>query len=168
MRRTDREVTDIQQIKAILTDAEVIHLGLRTPDYPYVVPTNYGYEFDNENHLTLYLHGAPVGYKRELIGKDGRVGFAIETDGHVLYPKDTAHHTPSFKYQSVMGTGKAELIEDVNEKRHALQQIVQHEIGHEWADLPDSALSHVGVIKIIVNNYTAKANPGDAQLYDEK
>lgn len=45
----------------------LIHSGFRTADYPYVVPTNFGYEFDDDNHLTLYIHGAPVGRKRDLI-----------------------------------------------------------------------------------------------------
>ncbi|GAF35834.1 pyridoxamine 5'-phosphate oxidase family protein [Lentilactobacillus farraginis] len=168
MRRTDREVTDIEQIKSILEDADVIQLGIRTADYPYVVPTNYGYEFDDDNKLTLFLHGAPVGRKRELIAKDGRIGFAIETPGQLLYPKDPAHQTPSFKYRSVMGSGLAELVDDLKQKRHALQQIVRHEAGHEWADLPVEAVAHVGIIRINVNNYTAKANPGDQEKYLEK
>ncbi len=165
MRRTDREVTDVTQIRAILEAAEVITLGIRTEDYPYVVPTNYGFEFDANNHLTLYLHGAPVGLKRRLIAADGRVGFAIETGGKVLVPKDEAHHTPSYAYQSVMGHGDATLVTDTNAKLHALQRITKHEVGHEWQAISDKDLAYVGVIQIQVTEYTAKANPGDPEKY---
>ncbi|MCP9333181.1 pyridoxamine 5'-phosphate oxidase family protein [Lentilactobacillus hilgardii] len=165
MRRTDRELTDISQIKSILADAEVIHLGIRTDRYPYVVPTNYGYEFDTNNQLTLYIHGAPVGHKRDLIAEDGRVGFAIDTDGQVLNPKDPDHDTPSFKYRSIMGYGDAKLVDDLDQKRYALQRSALHEVGHEWSNLPDAAVEHVGIIQITVNQFTAKANPGDSQKY---
>lgn len=165
MRRTDREVTDITQIKSILTAGQVIHLGLSTGEYPYVVPTNYGFEFNDQNHLTLYIHGAPVGHKRELIANNSKVGFSIYVDGRVLVPKDPQHHTPSFQYRSVMGYGNAELVNDLKIKRHALQQITKHEVGHPWADLPDAAVAHVGIIKIEVLNYTAKANPRDPEKY---
>ncbi len=38
MRRQDRMVTDIDEIKEILNSTRIIHLGMMDSDYPYVVP----------------------------------------------------------------------------------------------------------------------------------
>ncbi|GAA3192386.1 pyridoxamine 5'-phosphate oxidase family protein [Lentilactobacillus kefiri] len=163
MRRKDREVTDINEIKQILKDSHVIHSGFRTDDYPYVVPTNFAYEFDGDNHLTLYIHGAPEGTKRELIKKDGRMGFEIDDGGQLMVPKDPKENTPSFAYRSVMGYGDAELVDDPETKKHALQLLLGHETGQKLADfdVSEKTIEYVGVIKITVKSYTAKAHGGD-------
>lgn len=158
MPRKDREVTDINEIKAILHDSHVIHSGFRTEDYPYVVPTNFGYEFDDANHLTLYMHGAPVGHKRDLIKQDGRMGFEIDDGGQLMTPEDPKENTPSFAYRSVMGYGDAELVDDPEIKRHALQLLLSHETGQsiDLFDISEKTIDYVGVIKVTVKNYTAK------------
>lgn len=169
MRRKDREVTNIDEIKQILKDSHVIHSGFRTVDYPYVVPTNFGYEFDDDNQLTLYIHGAPVGHKRELIKQDGRMGFEIDDGGRLMVPKDPKQNTPSFAYRSVMGYGDAELIEDSEIKKHALQVILSHETGQKLSEfeVPDKTIEYVGIIKITVKQITAKAHGGDDPERDE-
>ena len=45
MRRQDRRVTDIEEIKSILNSTRIIHLGMMDGDYPYVVPLHFGFEF---------------------------------------------------------------------------------------------------------------------------
>ena len=52
MRRKDREITDPEQIRAILGRARVLHLGLYDGEYPYVVPMHYGFTFE-DGKLTL-------------------------------------------------------------------------------------------------------------------
>ncbi len=163
MRRKYREVTAIDEIKQILKDSHVIHSGFRTDDYPDVVPTNFGYEFNDDNNLTLYIHGAPVGTKRELIQKDGRMGFEIDDGGQLMVPKDPKQNTPSFAYRSVMGYGDAELVEDPEIKKHALQVILAHETGQKLSDfdVSEKTIEYVGIVKIAVKSYTAKAHGGD-------
>ena len=41
MRRQDRMVTDIDEIKGILNSTRIIHLGMMDGDYPYVVPLHF-------------------------------------------------------------------------------------------------------------------------------
>ena len=66
MRRQDRKVTDIDEIKGILNSTRIIHLGMMDGDYPYVVPLHFGYEFIDEV-LYIYVHGHHVGKKFDLI-----------------------------------------------------------------------------------------------------
>ena len=43
MRRKDRQITDLEAIRAILDKAKVLHLAMIDGARPYVVPMNYGY-----------------------------------------------------------------------------------------------------------------------------
>ena len=45
MRRVDREVTDRLQIKSIIEQAKIVHIGMIDESRPYVVPMQYGFEF---------------------------------------------------------------------------------------------------------------------------
>lgn len=53
MRRADREVTDINDIRQILDEGEVLHIALNNGVYPYILPVNYGYELSG-GRLTLF------------------------------------------------------------------------------------------------------------------
>lgn len=54
MRRKEREVTDINEIKDILAKAEVLRISLNNGMYPYILPVNYGFIMD-ETHLMLFF-----------------------------------------------------------------------------------------------------------------
>ena len=77
--RREREVTDLNEIKAILDKCMIVHLGLVDGDEPYVVPLNYGYTMDN-GKLTLYMHGARTGYKLDLMRANPKVFFEMDCD----------------------------------------------------------------------------------------
>lgn len=44
MRRKDREVTELETVKEIIRQCDVLRLGLADGDYPYIVPMNFGWE----------------------------------------------------------------------------------------------------------------------------
>lgn len=44
MRRKDREVTELEAVKEIIRQCDVLRLGLADGDYPYIVPMNFGWE----------------------------------------------------------------------------------------------------------------------------
>ena len=84
MRRTDRELTDREEIKRILEEAKVLRLGLKDGDYPYIVPLHYGYVYEGDV-LRFYRHGAKAGKKYELVKADSHafveLDCAVETTG---------------------------------------------------------------------------------------
>ena len=67
MRRKDRQVTDWQEICAILDACQVLHLGLQGADGPYVVPLSFGWE-EQAGRIVLYFHGASAGEKGRAAG----------------------------------------------------------------------------------------------------
>lgn len=157
MRRTDREITDSATLRDILKKAHVINTAINDSPAPYVVPTNYGFEFVN-GKLRLYVHGAPEGRKRTLIAANPDVSFSIYTNTGLYTPgpeESVGHY--SYFFQSILGSGKASLIDDLMEKEHAMRLILEHEAGHPIDDdIPEHDLAYVGVIRIDVDGFTGK------------
>ena len=62
MRRSDREITDMDRIMEIVRRQGVCCVAFQNTPCPYLIPMNYGAALEN-GWLTLYFHGAAVGTK---------------------------------------------------------------------------------------------------------
>ena len=156
MRRKDREITDIETIRAILDKAKVLHLAMIDGARPYVVPMNYGYALA-DGRLTLYLHSAKEGRKLDVLQQNDRVAFVLETDVNPVSGGDIPCKYGE-AYASVMGEGTAVLLDDPVQKIEALQILMKTQTGREFAFTPAMAES-VSVIRVNVDSFTAKARP---------
>ncbi len=153
--RREREVTDINEIKEILDKAMVVHIGMIDGDEPYVVPMNYGYTLEN-NELCLYLHGATVGRKIDIMKENPKVFFELECD---VTPFEGAYACQyGTAYASVMGMGKAEILENTEDKKSGLSIIMKTQTGKDFS-FEDKMVSMVSVIKITATDFTAKKRP---------
>ena len=152
MRRQDRKVTDIEEIKSILNSTRIIHLGMMDGDYPYVVPLHFGFEFiDN----VLYVHGHHEGKKFDLIKANPHVFIEIDGSDEALVSGGDIPCAYSSVYSSVMGRGVATYLESIDEKAHGLQVLMNHQTGREFT-FSEAMVNSVGVVRIKVINYTAK------------
>ncbi len=156
MRRKDRQITEIESIRAILDKAKVLHLAMIDGARPYVVPMNYGYALA-DGRLTLYLHGAKEGRKLDVLQQNDRVAFVLETDVSPVSGGDIPCKYGE-AYASVMGEGTAVLLDDPVQKIEALQILMKTQTGREFAFTPAMAES-VAVIRVNVDSFTAKARP---------
>ena len=147
VRRQDREITDATKIEQILTKATVCRLGLVDHDEPYVVPVNFGYERN-----AIYFHSALEGRKVELIKKNNKVCFEIETDVEVGKSDESRC---SVKYRSVIGTGRAHIIQDKKEKSCGLKSIMRQCTGGEYS-FSEERLDTVLVVRIDIESITGK------------
>lgn len=155
MTRREREITDIEDIRRILDNAKITHVGLVDDGEPYVVPMNYGYTLE-DGQLTVYLHGALRGRKLDVIAKEPRVFLTMETD---LMPFDgDVACRYGLAYSSIMAKGVAEIVEDTEEKKHGLSVLMKTQTGKDFT-FDDRMVSVVSVIKITVSQYTAKYRP---------
>ncbi len=155
MTMREREVTDIKEIINILDKSLYLHLGMVDGDEPYVVPMNYGYTYENDK-LVIYLHTAKRGYKLDLINKNPKVFFEMCCDT-VAFDGDIACRY-GMTYSSVMGKGTAEIVEDMNEKKHSLTVLMKTQTGKDF-EFEDKMAAIVTVIKINVSSFTAKKRP---------
>lgn len=155
MTKRERQVTDPVEIRRILDTAKVLHLGLAVNNEPYVVPMNYGYT-EEEGKLVLYLHSALKGKKLDMMDANPNVFFELECDRMPFEGKLPCQY--GMVYSSVMGRGKARIVEDVEEKMKALSILMKTQTGKDFT-FNEQLVSIVAVIRIDVEEYTAKHRP---------
>jgi nitroimidazol reductase NimA-like FMN-containing flavoprotein (pyridoxamine 5'-phosphate oxidase superfamily) len=148
MRRNESEINDIASIEEIIRKAQVCRLALSENDRPYVVPLCFGYK-DN----TLYFHSAREGKKLDVLKKNNNVCFEIDTDNELLKGKKAC--SCSMKYRSVIGFGRAEIIEDTELKHRALNIIMQNYF-EGFFKYPDEAVNKTVIIKVKIDSMTGK------------
>ena len=154
MRRKDRQITEIEAIRAILDKAQVLHLAMIDGDRPYVVPLHYGYTL-TDGRLTLYLHSAKEGRKLDVLQKNARVAFVLETDVSLVSGGDLPCKYGA-AYASVMGEGRATILTDPVEKTDALTMLMKTQTGRNFY-ITEAMTDTVAVLRIDVEAFTAKA-----------
>ena len=156
MRRKDREITDIETIRAILDKAKVLHLAMIDGARPYVVPMNYGYALA-DGRLTLYLHSAKEGRKLDVLRKNDRVAFVLETDVSPISGGEIPCKYGA-SYASVMGEGKAVFLTDPAEKAAGLRILMRAQTGRDFI-ITEVMTESVTVLRVDVETYAAKSRP---------
>lgn len=155
MTKRERQITDEARIEKILDTAKVLRLGLAVDNEPYVVPMNYGYKKEN-GKLVLYLHSAVQGKKLDMIRANPRVFFELDCDLAPFEGEKPCQY--GLAYSSVMGRGKAKIVEDVQEKMEAMTVLMKTQTGKDFS-FNERLVSIVAVIRIDVEEYTAKHRP---------
>ncbi len=158
MRRKEREVTDSNEIKEILSRAEVLRIALNNGVYPYVLPVNFGFEM-NGDQLMLFFHGSKEGTKHEVIAKDNHVTFEVDGGHMLMQPIGDESCTSSFAYESVIGQGTIEKA-DESEKVELLTQLLAH-YGIPAKKFNPIHLANTVIYKIHAVQYTAKPRVND-------
>jgi nitroimidazol reductase NimA-like FMN-containing flavoprotein (pyridoxamine 5'-phosphate oxidase superfamily) len=124
MRRAGREIVDRGTLDGILRTARVLFLAMRDQPAPYVVPVCFGLVAD-----TVYVHSALAGTKIDLIRSHPVVGFSACTDMTVVSGPTACDCTSAA--MSVVGTGRARIVEDEDERLRGLDAIMSHYAGGE-------------------------------------
>lgn len=148
MRRKDREIVDREGIESVICKASVCHLAMCEGGSPYVVPLCFGYDDG-----FLYFHSAGEGRKLEALRKNDRVCFELSVDRGIVISGDPCHW--DMRYRSVIGFGRASFVEDLDEKRRALDAIVAHYAEGSFA-YPEATVLSMAVIRIKIESMTGK------------
>lgn len=119
---------DRETVYGILDEAFICHVGFAPQGQPFVIPTGYARVDDK-----LYIHGSQASRMLRTLsgGLDACVTVTI-IDGLVL-ARSAFHH--SMNYRSVVIFGRAEIIEDREEKIGALVALSEHIVRGRWADV---------------------------------
>ena len=152
MRRKDKLVTDIKILHEPIEKAEVCRLGLVDGSTPYIVPLSFGFD-----GTYIYVHSATEGRKIDILRKNNRVCVEFEQDVALLKGKNACDY--GFRFLTVICHGIAEPVDDADEKRYALNQIMKH-YEPEWVSrqFTEQELSSVLVFKITVEEMTGKVS----------
>lgn len=119
---------------------------------PYNVPVHYVY-LNN----TIDIHGLPVGQKISNVKANPNICFNIyEMKGLLLDGEEKPCDTNT-AYESVVIQGKAQIVEDLNEKKAALSAIILKYTPHlTEKEIPLNMLKGTAVIKLSVYQMTGK------------
>ncbi|CAG7651592.1 hypothetical protein PAESOLCIP111_06347 [Paenibacillus solanacearum] len=119
MRRSEFEVVDHEEIKALLDEASYGVLGTQGEDgWPELTPLNFVY-CDG----AVYFHGSKVGQKMRNLKAEPKATFSVSKEyaiipSHFLDPKLACPATAYFK--SVLIKGHAEIVTELQHKADAL------------------------------------------------
>jgi nitroimidazol reductase NimA-like FMN-containing flavoprotein (pyridoxamine 5'-phosphate oxidase superfamily) len=149
MRRSDREVTEFNEISDILRRADTLRLGMHGEEYPYVVPLSYGFEAA-DGRITLYVHGAKEGFKHGLLKANPRV--CAEAD--ILHRYAEVNGTVTAEYESFIGFGTAVLAEG-EEAIKGLDLLLAH-CGYGGFEYDKAVMNVTAVYKIVLDSFTGK------------
>ena len=148
MRRKEKEINEQSEIEAIINSSLVCRLGLSDGNMPYIVPLCFGFK----DH-SIYIHSALKGKKIDIIRINPNVCFEFDSDIEV---KETEKPCSwGMKFKSIIGFGKAVFIDDVEEKKEALNIIMQQYSGNSF-DFSDNAVNGVAVVRIDIEKITGK------------
>jgi len=152
MRRHDRELTEKEDLRSVLDEADVCRIAINTGKAPYIVPLNFGYVW--EGKLVLYFHSAGEGRKIDLLEKDPNVGFELDS-GHELVTGERACNW-SMRYRSLIGTGRIVFIEDEAEKKAALGAVMRKYGFVGVSSFDPAMIAKMKIYKLLVEEVTGK------------
>ena len=150
-------------IYSILDEALIAHVGFVTNNQPFVIPMAYGRQGDR-----LYLHGSSVSRLIKTLEQGVEVCFTVTLVDGLVVARSLFHH--SMNYRSVVLFGKAELVDNEQDKMTALEAFTEQIIPGRWqeARIPNTReLKATTVLSLPIEEGSAKIRTGQP-LDDEE
>ncbi|MDO4270123.1 MAG: pyridoxamine 5'-phosphate oxidase family protein [Eubacteriales bacterium] len=157
MRRKDRELHGRENIEPILKACKVCRIAMIADGKPYVIPMNFGYEWD-EAGLTLYFHSGLRGKKIDALRADPHVCFELDVEDGVTGEGDVACKY-SYAFSSIVGEGSMRFAQDNEEKRRGFDVIMRHLTGRDGWTYSDAHLSVAEVFWVRADSFEASRKP---------
>ena len=156
VRRKDRAVEDEAWIRAMLHRVPFGTLATVHDGQPFI-NTNL-FAFDEAANV-IYMHTANVGRTRANVEADERVCFSVSKMGRLL-PADTALEF-SVEYAGVVVFGRAAIVDDQEEARHALQLLLDKYFAHlrpgqDYRPITLEELARTAVYRISIEHWSGK------------
>jgi len=153
MRCGEKAIVDREELHRILDEAMVMRLGMLDGERPYVVPLNFAREGDE-----LWFHAARAGRKLDCLRAAPAV--CVEVDRFLtLHSGPRACDDWTSHYESVIGFGTAEIVEDAATKLRGLRAIMRKYSGRDDWDFPDATVKGTAVVRIRLDALTGKRSP---------
>lgn len=152
MRRKEREVTSREEIISIINSADVCRVAFTDNNIPYIVTMNFGFK-DGESP-ELFFHCAPSGRKLDMLRKNNYVCFEMDTD-HIIYKGERGCDW-GMKFRSVIGYGRIYIVEEEEERKKGLDQIMDQYGGKRPYYYDNKILDRTTILRLKILEMTAK------------
>ncbi len=145
-------------IEAFLQRTLIGHVATRWENQPYITPTNFWYDAARR---AIYFHSNIIGQIRKNAERFPEVCFEASEHGRLL-PSNVALEF-SIQYQSVIAFGKIRVVEDDEEKRHALYGLITKYFpamrpGEHYRPITEQELKRTSVYAIQIEGWSGKRN----------
>jgi uncharacterized protein len=165
-RLADRGRYDSETVHQILDEGFLCHVGFVLDGQPFVIPTGYARVDD-----AIYIHGSAASRMLKTLAGGVQVCVTVTlVDGFVL-ARSAFHH--SMNYRSVVMLGRATAVEDLEEKKRALEAFTEHIVQGRWnyvRPVREVELKQTSVLRLPLNEVSAKVRTGppkdDAEDYE--
>ncbi len=150
MRRSDRAMSEIGDIIALINKCDTLRLGFADEGEAYIVPLSFGFE-EHDGEFVFYVHGAKDGRRHSLAHSNARV--CVELDLCLGYA-ELSKGALTADYKSFIGYGEISTVTG-DEAVHGLELICRH-CGFDTMPCARKVVDATCVEKIVVREYTAK------------
>jgi len=165
-RLSERGHYDSETIYQILDEGFVCHIGFVVDGQPFVIPTGYARIGD-----AIYIHGSTASRMLRTLAGGVQVCVTVTLVDGLVLARSAFHH--SMNYRSVVILGRAEAVEDLDEKKRALEAFTEHIVPGRWSTLRpvrDAELKQTTVLRLPLVEVSAKVRTGapkdDAEDYE--
>jgi uncharacterized protein len=135
--RYDRDAID-----AILDEAMVGHLGFTHERQPFVIPTLHARVGEE-----VYFHGSAASRTIRALGAGAPACLTVTLLDGLVLARSAVHH--SVNYRSVVVLGSARLVEDLSERRTAVQAFTERLIPGRWQEVRPPTVKELKAIHVL-------------------
>ena len=141
-----------------LNKIKVGHISTRDGNQPFINPTSFWYS--KEDH-EIYFHSNAVGRMRFNAENNPETCFECYRSGRLL-PSNLALEV-SFQYECVIAFGRIRVIEDIDEKRVVLNELLQKffgemKSGEDYRPITNNELKRTSVYGIKIESWSGIRN----------
>ena len=141
-----------------LNKIKVGHISTRDGNQPFINPTSFWYS--KEDH-EIYFHSNAVGRMRFNAENNPETCFECYRSGRLL-PSNLALEV-SFQYECVIAFGRIRVIEDIDEKRDVLNELLQKYFGEmrsgeDYRPITNNELKRTSVYGIKIKSWNGIRN----------
>lgn len=152
----EKAAYDHETVHGVLDAGLVAHVAFVQDGEPVVVPMLYGREGE-----TLFLHGARKARVIRLLEGTGTTCANVTLLDGLVYARSAFESSMNFRSVTVFGT--ARLVEDRDDKLHALRVISECTMPGRWSEVReslDNEIKMTGVIALTIESASAKISTG--------
>ncbi|MBN1809464.1 MAG: pyridoxamine 5'-phosphate oxidase family protein [Planctomycetes bacterium] len=145
---------ELEVVEDVMRRALYCRIAMCDGGTPRIVPMNFGYDGSY-----LYLHSGKRSGKLDVLRRNPAVCFQADVDVEVVGAEQPCRW--SMRYRSVVGKGKVQILDDREDKIFGLDVLMRH-YGWDKAGFVDAALERVAVLRVEIEEITAKVSGYDS------
>jgi len=137
-----KDISDKNELYEIIRNCKVCHVGFVDNNVPYILAFNFG--FDGKS---IILHCAKEGRKINILAKNNNVCIEFDAFHEIFARHPEVACSWRMRYKSVIINGKAEIVDDYNDKVKYLNIFMQNYSDQNFIFNPPS-VNNINIVKV--------------------